>query len=65
MLHTIIALGDIFYTPAENCAEFCPVPYGMATLSKTPDGRCIERVFSTDPGVYLNPSYQIGEKFRM
>lgn len=53
MMHTIISLEDIFYTPVQNISPM-PEPVSSLNLKNISD----DTEFSTDPYIFLNRLYK-------
>lgn len=62
VIHSIVSLSDIFYNSGENedsyTAEIKPIQGGWLEIMGQGDEKCVRRLISTNPALYLDKRYQ-------
>ncbi len=57
ILHSIIAMDDIFCKNSVNAPMFKEVDGGVLEIEENSDGAYVKRLHSTDPRLYLEKRY--------
>ncbi len=62
VIHSIVSLSDIFYNESENeggyKAEIMQIQGGYLEICGQNGEKCIRRLISTNPALYLDKRYQ-------
>lgn len=62
VIHSIVSLSDIFYNESESegsyKAEIMQIQGGYLEISGKGNEKCIRRLISTNPALYLDKRYQ-------
>jgi hypothetical protein len=64
LIHSIVPYETIFGNSEDKDTELKEIKGGYVVLSKADEKKQIIRVISTDPRMYLNNKYKIGEPFK-
>ncbi len=65
ILHTVISEDDIFRADPAQKTVFRRVNGGLVELEETPRGAVVNRLYSTDPAMYLDKRYLPRTKFNL
>ncbi|MBR5273457.1 MAG: hypothetical protein IKU25_08745 [Clostridia bacterium] len=64
IIHSIVSLDDIFFTPNDCATKLVPIKYGFVEV-ESGENSAVRRLISTNPSDYLNVEYQPCCKFKI